>query len=308
MRGVMQHPTQERPGHQRPAPPARSDASMALLADLMGNTLEGGYAEATARRRAAGRPAGMLRSTPLLVLGLALVGLLLATAAAQVRTRAAAQETARAALVTEVTERTAANDRLAAELEALQADVASTRAEQLELAGAGTGLARRLAALEGVTGAAAVAGPGIVLTVDDAEDVTAGGGPDPREAAEQDQGRVRDRDLQRIVNGLWAAGAEAVAVNGQRLTSLTAIRSAGQAVLVGYRPLVPPYVIQAVGDPAGMETRFLAGEAGLYLDVVLEDSFGIRYTLEQAQELTLPGASGIALRHAAVPEAGEEAR
>ena len=46
-----------------------------------------------------------------------------------------------------------------------------------------------------------------------------------------------DRDLQVIVNGLWAAGAEAIAVNGQRLTACSAIRSAGEAILVDFRPL-----------------------------------------------------------------------
>ena len=45
------------------------------------------------------------------------------------------------------------------------------------------------------------------------------------------------RDLQIVVNGLWASGAEAVSVNGQRLTSKAAIRFAGQAILVNYRPL-----------------------------------------------------------------------
>jgi uncharacterized protein YlxW (UPF0749 family) len=71
------------------------------------------------------------------------------------------------------------------------------------------------------------------------------------------EGRVRDADLQDVVNGLWAAGAEAVAVDGQRLTALSAIRSAGESVLVDLRPLSPPYTVEAVGDPAALEVGFV---------------------------------------------------
>ena len=62
-----------------------------------------------------------------------------------------------------------------------------------------------------------------------------------------DLARVLDTDIQLVVNGLFASGAEAVAVNGQRITVLSPIRSAGEAVLVGFRPLTPPYTVTAVG-------------------------------------------------------------
>ena len=65
--------------------------------------------------------------------------------------------------------------------------------------------------------------------------------------------RVQDVDLQVVVNGLWAAGAEAIAVNGHRLTSMTAIRSAGDAVLVDLVPLSSPYKVDAIGDPVAMQ-------------------------------------------------------
>ena len=76
------------------------------------------------------------------------------------------------------------------------------------------------------------------------------------------QGRVLDRDLQIVVNGLWAAGAEAISINGQRLTALSAIRSAGEAILVDFRPLSPPYVVSAVGEPTRCRPAFADGPLG----------------------------------------------
>ena len=89
--------------------------------------------------------------------------------------------------------------------------------------------------------------------------------------------RVLDRDLQSVVNGLWAAGAEAVAVNGQRLTALSAIRSAGDAILVDYRPLTRPYVVVAIGDPRTIAgaVRFSGGPAGPGLRT-LQQTYGMQ--------------------------------
>ena len=102
-------------------------------------------------------------------------------------------------------------------------------------------------------------------------------------------GRVLDRDLQDAVNGLWAAGAEAVSVNGLRLNALTAIRSAGEAVLVDFRPLSPPYVLRAVGDAAGLERAFQTGEAGRRL-ATYPGLYGIAVGVRRARALELPAA------------------
>jgi uncharacterized protein YlxW (UPF0749 family) len=108
---------------------------------------------------------------------------------------------------------------------------------------------------------------------------------------------VLDRDLQTVVNGLWAAGAEAIAVNGQRLTARSAIRYAGQAILVDFRPLVPPYVVQAIGEAAGLQTRFAAGSAGAYLQA-LRDNYGVQGAIVPSANLELPGAGGSTTRFA----------
>ena len=80
--------------------------------------------------------------------------------------------------------------------------------------------------LDPVVGMLLVSGPGVLIVVDDC----------PRPAADA-RDRVLDIDLQVLANGLWEAGAEAVAINGHRLSNLTAIRSAGDAITVDYRSL-----------------------------------------------------------------------
>ena len=81
--------------------------------------------------------------------------------------------------------------------------------------------------------------------------------------------------MQRVVNGLWESGAEAVSINGQRLTALSAIRAAGDAILVDNKPLVPPYTVLAVGDGQRLSTRFQDSADGLYLHA-LQENYGIR--------------------------------
>jgi uncharacterized protein YlxW (UPF0749 family) len=143
-----------------------------------------------------------------------------------------------------------------------------------------------------------VEGPGVELTLDDAHAADDSPvGKDPRDAVAASEGRVIDRDLQMVVNGLWSAGAEAMSVNGQRLTALSAIRSAGQAILVDFRPLVPPYVIRCIGDPAELQAGFAADPAGPYVQW-LRDNYGVTATMATRDRMRLPGAGELALRWA----------
>jgi uncharacterized protein YlxW (UPF0749 family) len=273
---------------------------MLLLRNLVDDSLDEGYARAAARR-AAGEPAS--RSAVLvLTVGLLLVGLLLATAFAQTRQRAGSAAAARAALVAEVEQRSAANDRAQTRLDRQRAAVQRAQREVLALSGAGTELADQLSRLEASTGAAPVSGPGMVVRLDDATGDGAGSDVDPRTDVTND-GRVTDRDLQTVVNEIWAAGAEAVAVNGQRLTALSAIRAAGDAVLVDFRPLTPPYQIEAVGDPHKLRETFVGGFGGSYLQVL--QGYGITYAVEDRDWLNLAASAGVRLRYAAEPQPAE---
>jgi uncharacterized protein YlxW (UPF0749 family) len=277
--------------------PARPDASMSLLTNLLEHSLDEGYTEAAARRAAGeGRPS---RNGWVLAAGLVMIGLLLATAALQVRNRAPAAAQARDALAREIAQRTAATDRLESDLQRLRESVTAAREDALSLTTTGSELAARLTDLEVVTGAGAVRGPGLVIHLEDADSATTDGSADPRAGEKATEGRVTDRDLQTIVNEVWAAGAEAVAVNGQRLTSLSAIRSAGQAILVDFRPLSPPYDVVAVGDSKTMRSRLVDGFGGSYLQVLR--NYGIVYTVKTRDGVRLPAAAGLPVRYATVP-------
>src|SRR5680860_269646 len=168
------------------------------------------------------------------------------------------------------------------------------------LVGSGAGSvdqARRLALL---AGSAAAVGPGVEITLDDASITDA---PVPGEGggeADDDSGRVLARDVVTVVNGLWAAGAEAVAVNDHRLTSLAAIRAAGDAILVDFRALVPPYRITAIGDPQDLQIAFATSAAGTYL-AGIEQNFGVQVSISGRSELEMPGDQGLRLRYARPP-------
>ena len=282
--------------------PRRVDGSMSLLVDMMANTLDEAYAERAARTAAGQDPVPTgphqtarrraRRLGPLV--GLVAVGVLTGTAIGEVRDRQAAGQGLRSGLADEVRERTAQSDELAARAAALRDEVAVVREQALGADAAGREAARRLAALGAASATTPVRGPGLVVRLDDAP-AGDGAGTEPLRGGTAPEGRVLDRDLQDVVNGLWAAGAEAVAINGQRLSALTAVRSAGDSILVDLRPLSPPYVVQAVGDPATLELEFVDGPSGRRL-TTFTSLYGIVFDVRRDDSLTLPGSSTPELR------------
>ena len=80
-------------------------------------------------------------------------------------------------------------------------------------------------------------------------------------------------------------------------SKISAIRSAGQAILVDFRPLTPPYVIDVIGDPSDLQTGFAQSSAGAYLHA-LEDNSGIAVDETTRDDLRLPAAGRLVLREA----------
>jgi len=269
---------------------------MSLLTNVMDHSLDDGYAEAAARKKAAGE-SGLpktLRAKLGLAVGLVLAALVVTVGAAQARVAAPVVAKERQELIDRIDKETSSADKLEGTVDDLRDDVSARQRAALKTSG-GSGQADLVSMLSGAT---AVHGPGVKLVVDDAKEASSGGGDNPRETADfSDTGRVRDRDMQRVVNGLWAAGAEAVSINGQRLTALSAIRAAGDAILVDNKPLVPPYTVLAVGDGQRLSTRFQNGADGLYLHA-LEDNYGIRATIAVESDLRLPAAPSVIVRTA----------
>ncbi|MFD5295770.1 DUF881 domain-containing protein [Streptomyces mutabilis] len=276
--------------------PARPDASMSLLTNVMDHSLDDGYAEAAARKKAEGG-GGLpktLRAKLGLAAGLVLAALVVTVGAAQARVAAPAVAKEREELIDRIEEETSAADRLEESIEKLRGDVGARQREALEK----NGDSDRSDLVGVLSGAVGVHGPGVKLVVDDAKDAGTGGDGQPRGTSGfSDTGRVRDRDMQRVVNGLWESGAEAVSINGQRLTALSAIRAAGDAILVDNRPLVPPYTVLAVGDGEGLSSRFQDSADGFYLHA-LQENYGIRTAISVADDLELPAAPSVIVRTA----------
>ncbi|MFJ9527230.1 DUF881 domain-containing protein [Streptomyces cyaneofuscatus] len=295
--------SQQPPDRSTPSAPARPDASMSLLNNVMDHSLDDGYAEASARRQADGS-AGLprtLKSKLGLAAGLVVAALVVTLGAAEARVSAPVVAKEREELIDRINAETRAADTLESDVDKLRSDVSERQRKALEQHGGDQG---ELVAL--LSGATPVQGPGVKLVVDDAKNTDQGGGG-PRESSSfSDTGRVRDRDMQRVVNGLWESGAEAIAINGQRLTALSAIRAAGDAILVDNRPLVPPYTVLAVGDGKNLAAAFRDSADGQYLNA-LKESFDIRTSLSDQADVRLPAAPSLIVRTAEPKAAGSDA-
>ena len=263
---------------------------MSLLVDLSSSSLDPGYAAAAARRaerQAEGRPAAAGgRAHAVLATGVLLASLLIVVAAVQAHVRAPASARTRAGLVADVNRETKAVNALAAEVDQLRAAVAKLRDSALAGSTAGSALAARVRAEELASGAVAVTGPGLRVSLDDA-----------KQTSGSSRNRVLDRDLQAVVNALWASGAEAIAINGERLTMQSAIRQAGDAILVDFSPLSPPYVVEAIGDPVPLETAFASSAAASRLRSYTQ-LYGLRFDYSRESVVRLPAATGETLHYA----------
>ncbi|MFH9396987.1 DUF881 domain-containing protein [Streptomyces sp. NPDC017413] len=295
--------SQQSPDRSTAPPPTRPDASMSLLNNVMDHSLDDGYAEASARRRADGS-AGLprtLKSKLGLAAGLVVAALVVTLGAAEARISAPVVAKEREELIDRIDAETEAADTLESDVDALRRDVSERQRKALEQHGGDRG---QLVAL--LAGATPVEGPGVKLVVDDAKDTDQGGGGPRESTGFADTGRMRDRDMQRVVNGLWESGAEAIAINGQRLTALSAIRAAGDAILVDNRPLVPPYTVLAVGDGKKLASAFQDSADGQYLQA-LKESFDIRTSISDQAKVRLPAAPSLIVRTAEPKAAGSGA-
>ena len=130
-----------------------------------------------------------------------------------------------------------------------------------------------------------VSGPGVKITVDDSK-------------ASSEEGRLTDTDLRQVVNGLWSSGAEAIAINDRRLSSKTAIRTAGSAITVNYASISAPYVIKVIGPAQTLPGQFAQTDGGTILQYHA-DNFRVRYQMETLDALTLPESHNVSVSYSA---------
>src|SRR4051794_26413466 len=261
---------------------------MSLLEDIARQALDPSYADAAAHRATvtAGDPVRRPARRSLAMAGVLAATLLLVLAAVQTHRHAPSAARSRQTLLDQVHAETAGITTLERRLGVLRDRTKALRNSLLQSSAAGSALASRLDEADLTAGTVAASGPGLRVVVDDAA-----------ASGDSNANQVLDRDLQSLVNALWAAGAEAVAIDDQRLTTQSAIRQAGSSILVNFEPVPRPYVITAIGSPVAMATSFGASSAVARMRTYTQ-VYGLHFGFARAESLTVPRAPGLPLRYA----------
>ena len=254
-----------------------------LLTLITTRSMDEDYAHVAQKRAARGqtRPQTTRPHWASLV-AIAVLGVMAAIVAVQTDRQAEVNELSRTALVEQINSRRA-------DLRVLQGQVAQLADTNQGLASNSTllqtrldDIANRVRRAELATGYAPVHGPGVRITVDN---------PDGVDVNDE----IRDEDLAFLVDGLWEAGAEAIAINDQRLHLLGGIRNTSRAIHVNGRPVNAPYVISAIGDPRTLQARLLQTSQGQEW-FGLVNFFGFVYSPENLDDIRLPAAPERPLR------------
>ncbi|MCW2686210.1 MAG: Conserved rane protein [Mycobacterium sp.] len=176
-------------------------------------------------------------------------------------------------------------DRLTAQRDALDTRVDTHHGGSPEAGAALAAILTKTSQLAADAGLNPVRGPGLVVTLNDAQRDAEG--RFPRDAAPDDL-VVHQQDIQAVLNALWSAGAEAVQMQDQRIIATSAPRCVGNTLLLNGRTYSPPYAITAIGDAAAMQAALAAAPlVTLYRQYVVR--FGLGYTEEPSTALQLVG-------------------
>jgi uncharacterized protein YlxW (UPF0749 family) len=281
----MAEPPPEEPGPRTADAPVRTlppHVTTPLLDLVTAQAIEEEYQQVAARRAASAEPVEPSRSRLGAVAALVAFGILVSIAAVQTSRNEAVEDAGRATLIARIEEQRS-------RLQARQDQVADLTRENQALT---DGLEQRTVTrqqaeaavrqLQALTGFRGVTGEGVRITVE---------GNPVGDASQQ----VRDADLALLVDGLFEAGAEAIAINDQRLNNLGSIRNTGAAIHVNTRPLTEPYVVRAIGDTRTLQANLVDTTHGADF-FSLADQLGFVYTMQNVDQLSLPAARQRPLR------------
>ncbi len=178
---------------------------------------------------------------------------------------------------------------LDAQVAALQAQVQSAA----DLAGTTdtrvSAAQRRVAPLETAGGLTAVHGSGMLVVLDDAD--SSGSDAASNSTVDSNQLVVHQSDLQSVVNALWAGGAEAVSIAGQRVIPTSAVRCVGNTLLLNGDVYSPPFRVAAIGPSATMQ-RQLDASPGVQTFREAASYYGLGYTVESKNRVDVPAYTG----------------
>lgn len=239
-------------------------ASMSLLNQLLANPLDLGYTHYEESS------SGALKVWHRVLVVLFSIALGLASVTAVSALRAASEHDVIDDLRDQAKSRQFAVETLQSDLKAL-----SARANRTSTSNASADLAPSLALANSLE---AARGPGLVVTLKDSEAAPKNG---------TTAGQVRDIDLNVVVNALWSAGAEAIAINDIRIGPGTFIRQAGSVILINITPIQSPYVVTAIGDANPMSVALVRGSTGDFLSSASSVN-GIALTSAADSSLSVP--------------------
>ena len=186
------------------------------------------------------------------------------------------------------------------EQQQLRADIADAEAEVQRIQEESTSSSATLAALNAqlerarlAVGLTAVFGPGVVVEISDSNRVVPPG-ENPSSYI------VLVDDLRDIVTALWASGAEAITIDGERLVASSSIYGVGASVLVNTSFLSPPFRIEAIGGD-GLLDRFQSHAAFTGRVAQRIEFFGLEFAVAPSDRLELPAFVGTARFRWGVP-------
>lgn len=258
-----------------------------LLRSLLTDHLDPGYA-AAAEAKAAGSVRPWWQAWAWQLAGAAMLVAVFAAAMAQARATAPGIRETQQVLASSARSAEATVADVATRRDALATEVDAERRSRLEGDERGQQLLGQLDESNFAAAANPVIGPGLTITVTDPgasenlSDVS-------KERVPGSQQVILDRDLQLVVNSLWASGAEALSVGGVRIGPNVTVRQAGGGILVDNQPISSPYVILAIGPPHAVQDVF-ERSPGLHRLRLLEASYGVGVTVSTSEALTVPAS------------------
>ncbi|MGC0364217.1 uncharacterized protein YlxW (UPF0749 family) [Rhodococcus sp. 27YEA15] len=273
-----------------------------LLRSLMTDHLDPGYEAAAAEREHDHSRNRTQRGGPWLMLGAVLVGFVLTVSAVQAAKAVSGNQEIQADLLAKVRDVRESIDELDASRATLGGEVDVARASALAGDTHGGAVLDQLRVVEAAAGLEAVHGEGIVVTLTDPA-----ARPDLSDASKRTVGGktvVLDRDLQIVINALWAGGAEAVTVGGVRIGPAVTVRQAGGAMLVDNQPVFSPYRLEAIGDSRVLQRTFVVSDAYSRMSGVAQ-LYGVGFAVAEDRSISMPPATPRAVRvasEAAVPK------
>ena len=223
-----------------------------------------------------------------------MLGFLLVAAALSTRAGKRAEEPRKAALIKQILSRRSTVDDLDQAVRQLRQQVNDAQQAGARRNAADRTLSERVSLVEEQAGTTSLKGPALVVRMSDSDT------PPPPGTTDPGAFKIHDVDLQLVVNALFAAGAEAIAINDNRIVATTPIRAAGETIVVNFRPMPPPYRVVAIGarqtafDDSDIAQRFKHWTK----------QFGVGFSVSRSSSQVVPAYTGRVAIDDATPVGG----